>query len=665
MRKLLLLCAGLLFASGLASAQVIGQFDSTGNLDGWTNNGSAGTDSLYQTTNPTGATPGCMGWHMTLNATNTTAQIGKSSINTHGAQLVTFWVYIPKNQNMPDTTEVGVAIMDNHNWSWKEVDVKASTIPKDTWYPLSISLAQLDAQYPTQVDTKAYTIWAGMQIYGTQWSGLIYVNNITLIGAAPKSLLSFKSGLGNFAIGWNNGWATTLAPETGLVGDSMNTVKFQIRDSVVATYDTTNGIIDTSYARPTGTAYAADVADGGNYDFSKVNFLACWIWADTTLPDSAQLQLYCQDRLNWTNPSPVSPTIYYGVNIPKRTWYPIYINLSQLAILDSSTFDPAKNKIGWFGLYLGATTDSLVDTATVYISGFQMLNDVAAIAPPVWVAADFSQKGSGTNAGKQGFKIPSWASGSLQRYGDINLGYYVLKGNANFSPTSTRPFAAVRDSIPMTDAADSTVISMSMGLYLPFNMPRNAVVTFFASGGAGDSVAVQDTVGKNGVMPGQVNTLTLTKLDSLAKAEATSFDPSKPASVGVEIYYPAPYDTVTWSGPVEITNLTITGIWFPNQLLDGVQEISSNVPKQYELYPNYPNPFNPSTVIQYALPKASHVVVKVYDVLGREVTTLVNSKEAAGVYKVHFNMDNYASGVYFVRMSAGNYVHTEKMMLLK
>ena len=97
----------------------------------------------------------------------------------------------------------------------------------------------------------------------------------------------------------------------------------------------------------------------------------------------------------------------------------------------------------------------------------------------------------------------------------------------------------------------------------------------------------------------------------------------------------------------------------------GVTTNQDQVPTEYRLYQNYPNPFNPSTVIQYALPKASKVVVQVYDVLGRVVETLVSGRQAAGTYKVVFNADRFASGVYFVRLVAGDYVRTVKMMLLK
>ncbi len=85
----------------------------------------------------------------------------------------------------------------------------------------------------------------------------------------------------------------------------------------------------------------------------------------------------------------------------------------------------------------------------------------------------------------------------------------------------------------------------------------------------------------------------------------------------------------------------------------------------YRLEQNYPNPFNPTTVISYQLPVASEVSLKVYDVLGREVMSLVNGRQDAGAYNITLNAANLSSGVYFYRLQAGNFVSTKKMMLVK
>ncbi len=89
------------------------------------------------------------------------------------------------------------------------------------------------------------------------------------------------------------------------------------------------------------------------------------------------------------------------------------------------------------------------------------------------------------------------------------------------------------------------------------------------------------------------------------------------------------------------------------------------VPRQFQLMQNYPNPFNPSTVISYQLPVNSHVTFKVYDVVGREVATLVDEQKEAGSYFVQFNASTNASGVYFYKLCAGNFVDTKKMLLTK
>jgi hypothetical protein len=97
----------------------------------------------------------------------------------------------------------------------------------------------------------------------------------------------------------------------------------------------------------------------------------------------------------------------------------------------------------------------------------------------------------------------------------------------------------------------------------------------------------------------------------------------------------------------------------------GIVPTSNGIPREYKLAQNYPNPFNPSTKISFALPKAGNVELKIYDILGREVTTLVNEFRIAGNYTVDFNASNLASGVYFYRIKSGDFIDTKKMVLMK
>ena len=99
--------------------------------------------------------------------------------------------------------------------------------------------------------------------------------------------------------------------------------------------------------------------------------------------------------------------------------------------------------------------------------------------------------------------------------------------------------------------------------------------------------------------------------------------------------------------------------------LVGIQPLGNGVPYVYRLAQNYPNPFNPSTKIAFDIPKAGIVNMVVYDLLGREVATLVNEFKQAGKYDVDFNALNLASGVYFYKITAGEFVDTKKMLLIK
>jgi len=90
-----------------------------------------------------------------------------------------------------------------------------------------------------------------------------------------------------------------------------------------------------------------------------------------------------------------------------------------------------------------------------------------------------------------------------------------------------------------------------------------------------------------------------------------------------------------------------------------------DVPESYSLAQNFPNPFNPTTIIRYELPKAGNVTLKVYNLLGREVAILVKGEKQAGRYSVIFDGSRLASGEYIVRMQSGGYLKSMKILLMK
>ncbi len=161
-----------------------------------------------------------------------------------------------------------------------------------------------------------------------------------------------------------------------------------------------------------------------------------------------------------------------------------------------------------------------------------------------------------------------------------------------------------------------------------------------------------------------------------------------------EIYYKRSTDGgINWEADTRLTNdpayssgciVSVSGVvvhvvWYdqrngnyeiyykrnPTGNVVGIININSEVPNQYSLSQNYPNPFNPTTKIQFALPKSSFAKIVIYDALGRELETLVNEQLNAGTYEADWSAVKFSSGVYYYKLSAGSFVETRKMILLK
>ncbi len=120
---------------------------------------------------------------------------------------------------------------------------------------------------------------------------------------------------------------------------------------------------------------------------------------------------------------------------------------------------------------------------------------------------------------------------------------------------------------------------------------------------------------------------------------------------------------------IELTSdnaLTIPGTGTYNVGLSvAVEEIVGELPSAYSLEPSYPNPFNPSTSITFSVPVTGHVVIRVFDILGREVTTLVDEVAAAGTYRTTFDAGRLPSGAYMYRMEAGEFTAVKSAVLVK
>jgi len=133
-----------------------------------------------------------------------------------------------------------------------------------------------------------------------------------------------------------------------------------------------------------------------------------------------------------------------------------------------------------------------------------------------------------------------------------------------------------------------------------------------------------------------------------------------PVDTGINAALNRAFDLIV-SGDINKATILIDSL----ATITDLQLNSSGKPYSLLLEQNYPNPFNPTTKIKYELPSDSFVTIKVFDVLGHEIKTLINSQQVLGYYEINFDGSSLPSGIYFYRIQAGNFVQTKKMILMK
>jgi hypothetical protein len=194
----------------------------------------------------------------------------------------------------------------------------------------------------------------------------------------------------------------------------------------------------------------------------------------------------------------------------------------------------------------------------------------------------------------------------------------------------------------------------------------------FDSTAVGSSSVEMLTIYNTGTATLTINNISST--DTVFSTNLTNFDVSPGDSQMVQVLF-APIEPITYEGNLYVISndsgvdtlaIPVSGVGF---WLVGI-ELDDYLPKILVLYPNYPNPFNPVTTLSYDLPHNSFVNITIYDVLGREVRTLVNQTQEAGFKSVIWDASNnygkpVSAGVYLYQIKAGEFVQTKKMVLLK
>lgn len=168
-------------------------------------------------------------------------------------------------------------------------------------------------------------------------------------------------------------------------------------------------------------------------------------------------------------------------------------------------------------------------------------------------------------------------------------------------------------------------------------------------------------IGPSGVVPIPADWKTSLKMDYVTYTGDPTILPGDP---NLWVYLKSETDNshMFYAEPLDSSTLAKLGFTrFPTSV--GI--IDNNIPTDFVLSQNYPNPFNPSTKIEFSVPETAHVTIKVYDAIGNEIVTLYSGEKGAGNYKVNFDGKNLASGIYYCKMSTGNFSKSIKMLLMK
>lgn len=251
------------------------------------------------------------------------------------------------------------------------------------------------------------------------------------------------------------------------------------------------------------------------------------------------------------------------------------------------------------------------------------------------------------------FAFDSTNSNGQALFGGINNGFYNLYASKD---------TLISDTTFFTIYLDSTVITIEMDIPNTFPVFTNLPDTIIIPSNSNDSITIWNFISDN-----ESSDTTLV-FDFSATPDTLNFSFNDTTGV-----LTISSEDSTYSGNVILrirADDTFGGVVEDSILINftsvtGIDDIQNIIPKEFSLSQNYPNPFNPTTKIQFGLPKKSNVEIMIYNVLGQQVIKLVNKEFSAGFHTVTFNANKLASGVYFYRIIAGDFIQSKKMILLK
>lgn len=544
--------------SGNIFAQVI--FDFEEDHGGFTTKYDLFT-SLVQATDPAGLSTGALAATFDMDVTtDKKGNIYKGNIDPGTAPIITFYVWLPSD--LPDSVYFKYFIQDN-NWTYSDVKWYASAIPKEVWYPLLFNLEQANLKNSSFDVTEGALGAVGLQVYtgyetdaDTSWSGTIYIDNVTLIGAYPSLISDFETDIDGYQLHSTNDLITAVAHATDPAGASSSALELTID-------------VDATTVKK-GNAFQYCYVDA-----LEAQVMTMEVWCPADLPDGIYFKFYVKDN-NWTTAYTTYPC--YASAVPKEVWFPLQLDL-EAAHLHSSSFDVTEGDLRTIGLEVqsyNVTGDDTTYTGTIYVDNVELLSTYVPPELPKYVVATFEKEAAGTQGFSKSTSTGFEAGISVERIADpTEVSDGVLSFGLDFSKSTKGYVGHSNLNVFWSDtgaAVDTGATAISIDVWVPTDIPAT---------GATLQLVVRDntnwgwnqtsfTISDSTIVPGQWNTVTL---DLLPFIEAGTYNPLNEKTLfGVQLGHSSDN---SWTGNIYLDNVTLIGIEEPEGTLQSPMTIGS------------------------------------------------------------------------------------------
>jgi len=528
--KGLLVISLLALWAGIGNGQVVADFE-----DGTTSGFGVGWGSgitLSNAADPAGTTIGAL--QVDLDAPNGFGAASMNNVDAAGSEIGTIFIYLPTG--VPDSVLMKVYAQDQDGWTWTDEKYYAVDIPKDVWYPLHLNFVLKNMANSgfdvNEGDLNRFGIeFASGELAAADaaWTGMVYIDNVSVVGAQPGVVADFEDETTQgYGIGWGSG--ITLATIADPGGVSVTSLDVQL--------DAANGF---------------GAMSKNNVDATNGYVGVYYVYLPTGVPDSVLMKVYAQDQDGWT----WTDEKYYAVDIPKDTWYPIYLDFIKKHIANAG-FDVNEGVLNRFGIEFSSGELPAADatwTGSVYVDNIAVLGTVTG---EKWVKAAFENELAGT----QGFSNNGWgpcltdvswlADPTTESAGVLNTVW-----DFNAGPSYKGSFAHSNISI-YDDGTATYANKITIDIFPPVDIPLGAAVAIFTQDHDTwtfnkDTAAIDDA----NLIRGQWNTVEYMVEPHVTAGE---IDPTATLTVGVEILYA---DAQTWTGNVYWDNFTLWGLAAP------------------------------------------------------------------------------------------------------